>query len=294
MRIYYECLPCFVNQTLKAVKTLDEGLRENVLRDSIRALSEIDFSMSPPEMARVIFDMIECHTGPVDHYENIKRKSNEYVMGMLDDLRATIASSADRFESALRLAIAGNIIDFGAKYDFTDDLIHGEVEEAENAPIKPDEIAGLKSEIAKAERILYLGDNAGEIVFDKLFIEELPREKITFAVRGSAIINDALMEDAENVGLTDLLPVISNGAAVPGTILHLCSEKFQQVFAEADLVISKGQGNFETLSDVDKNIYFLLKVKCDVVAKHLNCSLGDFVVRKSGRGAICPPVTLKH
>lgn len=281
MKIYHECLPCFVKQTLKALETIDEKQHEKILRESMKALSEIDFSLSPPEMARVIFDMIERHTGPVDHYKEIKRESNKYVMGMLDELKAIIANSADRFESAMRLAVAGNIIDFGAKHDFTHDLIHGEVEEAAKATINPDDIAAFKAEIEKAERILYLGDNAGEIVFDKLFIEELPKEKIIFAVRGSAIINDALMEDAKMVGITDIVRVVSNGAALPGTILPLCSEEFQKVFNDADLVISKGQGNYETLSEVEKNIYFLLKVKCDVVAGHLGCVMGDFVVRKS-------------
>jgi uncharacterized protein with ATP-grasp and redox domains len=281
MKIYHECLPCFVKQTLKALENIDEKQHEEILRESMKALSEIDFSLTPPEMARVIFDMIERHTGPVDHYKEIKHESNIYVMSMLDDLRAIIANSEDRFESAMRLAVAGNIIDFGAKHDFTHDLMHEEVEEAAKAPINPKEIAAFKIEIAKAKRILYLGDNAGEIVFDRLFIEELPKEKIVFAVRGSAIINDALMEDAEMVGITDLVRVVSNGAALPGTILTHCSAEFTKAFNEADLIISKGQGNYETLSEVDKNIFFLLKVKCDVVAGHLGCVMGDFVVRKS-------------
>ena len=279
MRTYYECMPCFANQVLKTLATIEPNSKEIVLRKSMRALSEMDFSLSPPAMARIIFDIVERYGGAVDQYEQIRAESNKYVMGMIDDLRRIIDESSDRFETALRLAVAGNIIDFGARHDYTDDLIHDEVDEAAKAYINPDGIAALKSEIEQAEKILYLGDNAGEIVFDRLFIEELPREKIIFAVRGAPVLNDALLEDAQTVGITELVRVIANGAAVPGTILPLCSDEFRRVFDQADVVISKGQGNFETLSDVDKNIFFLLKVKCDVVARHLGMAKGDFVVK---------------
>lgn len=280
MRIYYECMPCFARQAVKALKNIDESFHEEVMRESMRALADIDFTLSPPEMAEVLFGIIEKHTGSVDHYEQIKRASNEYVLGMIDDLRKIIEAADDRFEAALRLAVAGNIIDFGANHGFTDDMIHEEIEKAERAPIDPYGISALREEIEKAGKILYLGDNAGEIVFDRLFIEELPREKIIFAVRGSHIINDALMEDAESAGITKLVKVVSNGAALPGTVLRVCSDEFRKIFEEADLIISKGQGNFETLSDVEKNIFFLLKVKCDVVARHLGVSTGAFIVRR--------------
>ena len=136
----------------------------------------------------------------------------------------------------------------------------------------------LRTAINNAKQILYLGDNAGEIVFDKLFIEHLPKEKIIFAVRGKPVINDATMKDAEDIGLTDILKVIDNGSGYPGTVLQSCSEEFQEVFNGADLIISKGQGNYETLSENRQNIFFLLKIKCDIVARDLNGNVGDFVV----------------
>lgn len=278
MNTYYECIPCFVNQALTAMKSVDEVKKEIIMREVLKRLSNIDFSLSPPEMAREIFDVIEDQVGVKDLYYDIKIKSNQYILDLEDEIRDVIEKSSDAFSTALRLAIAGNIIDFGAKNDFSDELIHSEIDKALDVVIDASKISELKNKIEKAKTILYLGDNAGEIVFDKLFLEQLPVEKIIFAVRGSAIINDALMEDAEMVGVTDLLPVVSNGDNIPGTVLHRCSDEFKEIFEESDLIISKGQGNYETLSDVDRNICFLLKAKCPVIAKDLNREVGDFII----------------
>jgi hypothetical protein len=139
----------------------------------------------------------------------------------------------------------------------------------------------LQKAIDAAKNILFLGDNAGEIVFDKLLIEQMPMDKISYAVKGFPIINDATMEDAIDTGMTGLVKVLDNGCDAPGTILELCSEKFQEVFRQADLVIAKGQGNYETLSGVnDKDIFFLLKVKCPVIAQDLECECGSIVVKR--------------
>ena len=278
MNTYYECIPCFVNQALTAMKSVDDEKKEIIMREILKRLSNIDFSLSPPEMAREIFDVIENQIGVKDLYYDIKIKSNQYILDLEDEIRDLIEKSADPMVTALRLAIAGNIIDFGAKNDFTDELIHSEMDKALEIVIDNSKIYKLKNEIEKANKILYLGDNAGEIVFDKLFLEQLPVEKIIFAVRGNAIINDALMEDAEMVGITDLLPVVSNGDNIPGTVLNRCSDEFKEIFEESDLIISKGQGNYETLSYVDRNICFLLKAKCPVIAKDLNREVGDFII----------------
>ena len=131
----------------------------------------------------------------------------------------------------------------------------------------------------EAKDILYLGDNAGEIVFDRLFIEQMPHEKVTYVVRGEPIINDVTIEDAREVDMFDLVDVIDNGSDAPGTILETCSHEFQQRFASSDLVIAKGQGNYETLSDVNKRIFFLLQVKCPVIAKDIGFEVGSFIVK---------------
>ncbi len=281
MKTYYECVPCFANQAIRALPAVDETLREAILRDVLKALSNIDFELSPPEMAREIFDIIEKYTGEQDLYAEIKKNSNKYILDMENELRDIIAKSADPFLTGLHLAIAGNIIDFGAKHDFSDKLIHKEIDDALNVKLRDADVENLRQAIDNAENILYLGDNAGEIVFDKLFIEQLPCEKITFAVRGKHIINDALMEDAKDIGIDKIVSIISNGSGMPGTVLKNCSEKFRKVFINADLIISKGQGNYETLSESEQKIVFLLKIKCDIVARDLKGKVGDFVIKTS-------------
>ncbi len=147
-----------------------------------------------------------------------------------------------------------------------------------NQSIDLSSVEALKIKAESASRILYLGDNAGEIVLDRLLVEQLPTEKVTFAVRGAPIINDATLEDAIAGGITELVDVMDNGSDMPGTILESCSEAFRKLFAQADIVIAKGQGNYETLSDADGHIFFLLKAKCPVIAKDIGCEVGDLVI----------------
>jgi uncharacterized protein with ATP-grasp and redox domains len=135
--------------------------------------------------------------------------------------------------------------------------------------------------LAEAENILYLADNAGEIVFDRLLIEQLPMEKVVVAVRGLPAINDATIQDAKIAGITELVEVIDNGSDAPATILEDCSERFLDAFNRADLIIAKGQGNYETLSDIDKNIFFLLKAKCPVIAGHIGCEVGELILKRN-------------
>jgi damage-control phosphatase, subfamily I len=272
-------VPCFINQVIRTLPQVNESLHQDILRDVLRMLSDIDFSVSPPEIAKAVFDVVKKHIGEKDLYAEEKIKSNRYILNLEDELRQSIADADDSFMTGLQLAIAGNIIDFGAKHDFSDELIHSEIDKALNEQLPGDDIKNLKDAIDNAERILYLGDNAGEIVFDKLFIEQLPKHKVTFAVRGAPVINDALMADAEMVGMDKIVPVVDNGSAMPGTVWADCSEEFKALFSNADLIIAKGQGNYETLSQVEANIYFLLKAKCVIVAKDLNRNVGDFIIK---------------
>jgi hypothetical protein len=139
----------------------------------------------------------------------------------------------------------------------------------------------LRESIDSAKNILYLGDNCGEIVFDRLLIEQLPLDKVTFVVRGGPIINDATMGDARETGMTELVNVIDNGSNIPGTVLEKCSKEFRECFVDADLIIAKGQGNYETLSSCEKNIFFLLQAKCPVISGHIGCEQGSFIVKRS-------------
>ena len=281
MKTYYECMPCFLKQTVHALDAVDPLYQEAILREVLHVLGDTDFSLSPPEMVRKVFEVVESYNGKIDYYADAKKKSNNYILNMYEELSEIILNSDDPFDTAMRLAIAGNIIDFGVKHDFSDKLIHAEIEKV----LVSKEISSdfLKDEVKKAEKILYVGDNAGEIVFDKLFLKQLPIEKITYAVRGEAVLNDVLQEDAEMVGLTDMLPVISNGSAFPGTVLSECSPEFKEVFNNADLIISKGQGNYETMSGLDHNIIFLLMIKCPVISRDIGYKAGSFVVRRNDK-----------
>lgn len=279
METYYDCLPCFVRQTLDAVRlvTSDVNIQEMVIRKVLGAASNMNFKRSPPVMGQFIHREIRKASGCDDPYKALKEKYNKYAFRLLPELRKTIEDASDRIETAVRLSIAGNIIDFGASLTVDESVINNTIASALTDRLVG-ELHSISEAISSAASILYIGDNAGEIVFDRLLIEQLPFDKIIFSVRGMPILNDATMEDAVQTGMTDLVRVIHNGSDVPGTLLEECSLEFQKAFHQADLVIAKGQGNFETLSDVDKNIVFLLKAKCPVIAGHIGCNIGDSIV----------------
>ncbi|MBD3393390.1 MAG: DUF89 family protein [Chitinivibrionales bacterium] len=281
MKTYLDCIPCFVRQTLAHVRraTTDESVHEKVARRVLRVLADMDLSTSPPAMGQEIFRAVREITGNKDAFAEDKRLMNEHALSLVSDIRARYnRDGAERFESLVRLAIAGNIIDLGARTDFHKDDVLDSLARSIHAPIDMHAVEELREEINRAKRILYLGDNAGEIVFDRLFIEHLPAGKITYVVKGSPVINDVTMEDAAQAGMPDFIEVIDNGSDAPGTILADCSADFRAAFDGADLVIAKGQGNYETLSDVDKNIAFLLQVKCPVIARDAGCETGSFVI----------------
>ncbi len=202
------------------------------------------------------------------------------VLGLLPEMRARLAAADDPFGLAVKLAIAGNIIDLGVNGHLPADALRTAVEQALGEPVHG-LVDDLRRDVEAADEILYLADNCGEIVFDRLLIEQLPTAKVTLAVRGRPILNDATRADALTVGLTDIVEVIDNGTDAPGTLLDDCSPAFRRRFERADLIIAKGQGNFESLSDVDAPVYFLFKVKCSVVADHVGEPIGTHMVARS-------------
>lgn len=282
MKSYLECIPCFIRQTLDSVRkvTDEEAVQEEVLRYVLWVASRMDMNESPPFMGQLIHRMIRNKTKISDPYAEIKKRFNQTILSMVPDLYSRIDRSPDPMETAVRLAIAGNVIDLGANSHIDEFDIRGAVERAmcERLEWDRDEFADALEE---AQSILYLADNAGEIVFDRLWIERLPMKKITVAVRGFPIINDVTLDDARDVGLTDIVRVIDNGSDAPGTILSDCSEEFVRIFHQSDLIVAKGQGNYETLSDVDQNIFFVLKAKCPVIARHIGCQTGDMIFKRA-------------
>jgi len=280
MRTYFDCIPCFVRQVLDSVRmtTDDEQIQEKVLREALYLGSKMDLSQSPPAMAQKIHRFIREITGVKDPYLEVKNRFNKLALQMYPELKQQVETSADPLETAVRLAIAGNMIDFGVNSVVEQSQVEKTIAESLTEPLDMEAMEEFRDATSQAEDILYLGDNTGEIVFDRLLIEQLPYEKITFAVKGGPILNDATIEDAQIVGLTDIVNVIDNGSDAPGTILESCSAAFRRRFDKSDLIIAKGQGNYETLSNIDKNIFFMLQPKCVVLARHLGCEIGSLVL----------------
>lgn len=282
MKTYLDCIPCIARQCLDSVRsvTSDEAIHERILREVLRSASEMDLHRPPPVMAQYIHRRIRELAGAEDPYREAKDRHNRIALEFYAKFKDTVQQAANPLEMAVRLAIAGNVIDLGVKSELNESQIRTAITASLDEPLAGD-IERFANAVAGAATILYLTDNAGEIVFDRLLIEQLPRDKVTVAVRGAPVINDATMVDAEVAGITELVDVIDNGSDTPGTNLDDCSEVFRRHFAAADLVIAKGQGNYETLTESSRPIYFLLRVKCQIIARDLACSVGKMVLRPS-------------
>jgi uncharacterized protein with ATP-grasp and redox domains len=283
MRIFLDCIPCFIRQALDAARlaTDNEQIHEQVLREVLVLAKDLDMSQIPPAMGQKIHRLIRDLVGIEDPYRDIKQRFNDASLRLYPKMRQYIIESKDILETAVRLAIAGNIIDFGVNGRVRERELEKTVSDCLAADFSDMPLESFRRAVSDAREILYIADNAGEIIFDRLLIEQLPLEKVTVVVKGSPVINDATMEDAVLAGLPKIVEVIDNGSDAPGTVLESCSESFLARFEKADLVIAKGQGNYETLSDVDKNIFFVLKAKCPVIARDLGCEEGEMILRES-------------
>jgi uncharacterized protein with ATP-grasp and redox domains len=277
MKTYLDCIPCFFRQALFAARAAlnDEEIIKQVL-DRIGVLvSEIPLHRPPPETGREVYRVVREVTGVDDPFVDLKDQSIKKALALYPSLERMVEISGDPLETAVRLGIAGNIIDFGANPDFQ---LEQDIQEAlQKGPVINHQEA-FKNRLEGAREILYLADNAGETVFDKLLIKVMAKPVI-YAVRDGPVINDATVEDAVKSGLDEVARVVSSGCDAPGTILNRCSEEFLDLLRRADLIISKGQGNYETLSGEELPIFYLLKTKCPVIARDLGVKQGDTVIK---------------
>ena len=282
MRTYLDCYSCLVRQSVEAGRRAcdDPGVQERIVRDVLAALAEADLALPPPVHARLTNRIVRHHTGLEDPYLEDKRRSNELALALVARCRPLLAAAADPFAMAARLAAAGNIIDFGVHGELDVARVEETIEHALAAPLDGATLASLREKADHARRILYLADNAGELAFDRLLVEQLPPGRVTVVVKGGPILNDALREDAAAVGIDEVAEVIDNGNTVAGTWLPEASPAFRQAFADADVVISKGQGNYETLSEAEREVFFLLKVKCPMIAEHIGEPIGAIVLKR--------------
>ncbi|MBS3819465.1 DUF89 family protein [bacterium] len=281
MKAYIDCYPCFFNQTIKTARriTKDEKKIWEILNQVSKFIPQIPFGATPPEIGREIYRIISEQTGVEDPFQEIKKDCIQQALSLYPEMRKKRDSSRDPLMTAIRLSIAGNVIDFGTSRTFDLEKDVRQILSQDFAVCDYDEfLRGLE----KASRILYIADNAGETVFDRFLLEVLP-VPITYVVRGQAIINDATKEDARISGIEKEAFIVSSGCDAPGTIMNLCSEEFSEMFRSADLIISKGQGNYEGLSEEPLPIFFLLKAKCGVIAEDLGVEKGSIVLKKSSQ-----------
>lgn len=279
MKTYIDCLPCFMDQALRAgrIATKDEAKIKELLDYVGSLIKDIPMENTPPETGDIIYRAVRQITGVADPYKEIKKSNIKEALALYPELKKIVKLSENRLLTAIRIAIAGNVIDLGVnkKFNLIEDV--AKILKQDFAILHIDEFI---EELDKAESILYLGDNAGESVFDKILIEELGKP-VTYVVRDVPVINDVTIKDAIASGLEEVTEIISSGTSAPGTILNLCNEDFLNRFYSADMIISKGQGNYEGLSNVDRSVFFLLKAKCSVIANNLNVKENDIVLKVS-------------
>ncbi len=286
MHTYLDCIPCFTQQALDALRqvTDDEELMHRALRRVLEASSEFEMTLSPPEMAQTIHRIIREETGAADPYAAIKAESTAVALRLAESARPVVTGADDPFKMALRFSIAGNIMDFALTSKWDQMNLATFLDDTRLRPLEDEAVEQLRAAVKNARSILFLGDNAGETVFDRLLIEQMPQDKVVYAVKGAPIINDATMADALAAGLDQVAELIDNGSDAPGTLLPLCSPDFQRRFSEAKLIIAKGQANYETLSESDRPVFFLTQVKCPVIGRDLGKPVGSWVVQYHAGG----------
>lgn len=281
MKTALECIPCFVRQAAEAVEMCgtDKAQSERLLRRLLHQIADADWTVMPVAIAQRIQRLVREETGQADPYRPLKDRMNRMALDLLPALTVRARSHPNPREAVVRLAIAGNLLDAGSKSRLAVEDLPARLNAIWDMPLVGS-VTDLFRAAADARCILYLADNAGEIVFDRLLIEALPIQKVTVAVRGIPVINDATLEDANTAGISELVQVISNGSDAPGTWVEECSEEFRALFNRADLIIAKGQGNYETLSDTPKDAFFLLAVKCPLIAADIGAPVGSLVVKR--------------
>ncbi|MBU4203252.1 MAG: DUF89 family protein [Acidobacteria bacterium] len=279
MKVTPECFPCFFSQAVRTCRHL--GLEDQQIWDVLEAvhhrLSDINREATPSRIGKDVYHLLSEKTGIVDPYEAVKTSCTQKALALYPDLKRKIRASSDPFRLAVRAAIAGNVIDFGTGKDLD---LQKDIEANLQLELAVDWTDELRTLVEKARHILYIGDNAGETVFDRLLIEELEKP-VTYAVRSAPIINDAVEKDARLSGLHEVARILPSGSTLPGTELKDCTPDFLEIFRSADVIISKGQGNYECLSEETGPLFFLLKAKCAAVARDMGVRQGSLVLLRS-------------
>lgn len=280
MKINEQCLPCLVNQAVKTANLTGAENREELYQKVFAQMSQFDFRKTNPEIVGENFRLLKQHIGCDDPYKDTKDFYNKLFLEKSNSYDEKITS----IEEAVKYAIVANIIDFNPVHSNVDEDIKNFFSNIEGLELTINDVDLLLQDIQNAKSLLYLGDNCGEICFDKLLIKRIkdlnPKCRIYFGVRGEAVVNDNTEEDAYFVGMDEYATIISNGDYSLGTVLSRTSSQFREVYQSADVVIAKGQANYESLSEEDTNIYFLLMAKCKVIAEAIGVKEKSLVCLK--------------
>ena len=284
MQTHLDCIPCFLHQSLEASRmaTDDETKHERVMKKVMQYLENIDFRLSPPEISRGVHAIVKQETGVDDPYERVKKQANDQALQQWTKLKDLIDEADDSLLMAVKLSIIGNVVDFGTMHRY--DMLEM-IDNLSQHPFDDEGYDSFKQRLSDADSVLFLADNTGEIVFDRLLIEKLREmgKTITYVVKRHPIINDATIADAKAVGIDQLATVVNGDDgtdySAPGLVLSFTSSHFKKLLGEADLVISKGQGNYESLNDIGREVFFLLMVKCPLVARAIGIDVGTMVLK---------------
>jgi uncharacterized protein with ATP-grasp and redox domains len=279
MKAALECFPCFFTQILKTARLLsltEDQTREAIARFS-RRLSELSSRATPAGIGRELYLILSDISGVYDPYLEIKKRCTELALEIYPEMKNRVRRAQDPLKEAFRIAVAGNFIDFGTTERVN---LKAGMKEILKENFVIDDYPRLKDSLQEAQQVVMLGDNAGETVFDRILIEELD-VPVQYVVREAPMINDAVRADAEMAGIDRVAQIVSSGCVAPGTIREFCSPEFWQSLHQAELIISKGQGNYEGLSAEPLPIYFLLKAKCSAVAREIGVAQSSIVLFRS-------------
>lgn len=282
MRIYLDCYPCFLRQALQAARMAgaDEHRQRAILDRVLDDLRQSGAISTPPEMGDRIHRIVREEAGHGDPYRAAKDKGTRQALDLYPWLKELVAQADDPLDVSIRLSIAGNIIDLGPPQGYE---LKNTVQRVLAQPFAIDDGNSLRDALSAARQLLFLADNAGETVFDRVLIETLDVPTI-YAVKGGPILNDATRQDAQAAGLDQVTTVVDTGSDAPGTILDRCSSEFRRLYSQAELVIAKGQANYETLSEEGEQVYFLLQTKCPVISRDAGVPDGSIILKRGGKG----------
>jgi uncharacterized protein with ATP-grasp and redox domains len=278
MRTFPECYSCILQQFVSEMNLLDLDLdtQTRLVKEGLILFGEAEDSATAPDLSGKLHAMLRDREGDVDAYEESKRNSHQIAMDYEEDLQRLLEEGPDKFTQSLKISATGNLVDviYAREYHLWD-----EVENSVNQDLLGEGIEDFRQKLSEAPHLLYLADNVGETVFDKVFIESL-NIPVIYAVKGGPILNDATLEDARAAGIDQIAEIVETGSRSPGTILNQCTDEFRKLFNESPLVLAKGQGNYETLDEQGEKIFFLLRLKCPIISREIGFPHGSLVFKQ--------------